>query len=164
MAKKGTRLAVAPKPTGRPSSYTPELGEKICDIISTHTCSLTAMIEAYDFFPADKCTIYRWMQNIEAFGHMYDHAKRRQADIFIQEILEIADDNSDDKYAGKGNPAAVNRSRLMVDTRKWIACKVLPKVYGDLLNKGEDKDKAADLNAQLSEIIVNLLKQNEREY
>jgi hypothetical protein len=45
-----------------------------------------------------------------------------QAERWIDEIVTIADSAAPEDY---------NCARLRVDTRKWIASKVLPKVYGD---------------------------------
>lgn len=57
------------------------------------------------------------------------------------ELLDIADDGSNDWMEREGgadgqagyavNGEVLARSRLRVDTRKWIVCKMLPKVYGD---------------------------------
>jgi hypothetical protein len=30
------------------------------------------------------------------------------------------------------NSQAIQRARLRIDTRKWLACKLVPKVYGSL--------------------------------
>ena len=54
----------------------------------------------------------------------------------IEEINSIADDGINDYYNdSEGNEKPdrehIMRSRLRVDTRKWIACKALPKVYGE---------------------------------
>ena len=52
------------------------------------------------------------------------------------ETLEIADDSShdtitDDEGNERFNSEFAARSRLRVDTRKWLLSKALPKVYGD---------------------------------
>src|SRR5438270_581556 len=39
------------------------------------------------------------------------------------------------------NGAHVNRARLMIDTRKWLLSKMLPKVYGDHLTVAGDPDQ-----------------------
>jgi hypothetical protein len=61
-----------------------------------------------------------------------------------EEILDIADDGSNDwmekldkdgKSVGWAvNGEAVQRSKLRVDARKWIASKLKPKKYGDKLD------------------------------
>lgn len=56
------------------------------------------------------------------------------------ETLEICDDGSNDWLERQGedekrtyvlNGEHVQRSRLRVDTRKWLLSKALPKIYGD---------------------------------
>ena len=57
------------------------------------------------------------------------------------ELLEIADDGSNDwmmrQHSGDQSYAAngehIQRSRLRLDTRKWLLSKALPKIYGDKL-------------------------------
>lgn len=54
------------------------------------------------------------------------------------EIIEIADDGSNDWMEREGKAAPngemVNRSRLRVDTRKWLMSKMAPKKYGDKMS------------------------------
>jgi hypothetical protein len=70
---------------------------------------------------------------------MYARAKEQQADLLAEEIIEIADDSSKDLqgYDDYNNPIEnkefVNRSKLRVDARKWVASKLKPKKYGDKL-------------------------------
>ncbi len=54
----------------------------------------------------------------------YARARERQADFGADEIREIADNQSLDP----------NSRRVMVDARKWIASKLMPRVYGDRLD------------------------------
>ena len=53
----------------------------------------------------------------------------------IDEIIDIADDASQDiNITEKGkeicNSEFIARSRLRIDTRKWLASKLAPKIYG----------------------------------
>jgi hypothetical protein len=52
----------------------------------------------------------------------YAHAREEQADKFADEIVELSD-------AATVRDAHV--ARLRVDSRKWVAAKLLPKKYGD---------------------------------
>src|SRR3546814_4173198 len=66
----------------------------------------------------------------------YARARDNQADTLADEILDIADDGSND-YVGedeKYNGDAVARSRLRVDARKWLAGKLAPKKYGEKID------------------------------
>ena len=60
----------------------------------------------------------------------------KQAELMAEEIIEISDYMGDDEYIDehgkvKVNHENINRSRLRVDSRKWIACKLAPRIYGD---------------------------------
>lgn len=120
---------------GRPSSYTDELGKAICKAVSTSTDSLAQICAQNPEFPSPKC-IYEWRIDYPLFGNMYALAKGMQADLLAEEILSIADDSSKDTIIdAEGNERCdhewAHRSRLKIDARKWIACKLMPKVYGD---------------------------------
>lgn len=84
-------------------------------------------------------TIVRWLQDDEDFRKKYALARQEQAELLASQLLEIADDGSNDTYKNEAgtfvNHDHINRSRLRIDTRKWIASKLLPKVYGDKGNE-----------------------------
>lgn len=89
-----------------------------------------------------KRTIVRWLadpKNVD-FREQYYYARRIQAELYIDEIFEIADDTSHDfvtKYDKDGVPYKepnnehIQRSRVRIDARKWYASKMVPKIYGD---------------------------------
>ena len=96
----------------------------------------------------DKVTVQRWLRERESFRTQYARAKEESADSLAEEILDIADDGTNDwveRQTRNGtyvalNDEAVQRSRLRVDARKWIAAKLKPKKYGDKVeheHKGE---------------------------
>ena len=47
------------------------------------------------------------------------------------------------------NSSAINRARLKVDTRKWLASKLVPKVYGNKVDIEGDNSMSEELR-QLS--------------
>jgi hypothetical protein len=77
----------------------------------------------------------------EEFRKQYAHARDAQADTLADEILDIADDATNDwmeRKDGEGesigwqiNGDHVRRSQLRIDSRKWLAAKLAPKKYGD---------------------------------
>ena len=91
-------------------------------------------------FPAPS-TVCLWVLENEKFAEQYARARRLQAELLADEILEIADDGRNDmieveengKTRIETNWDCIHRSRIRVDTRKWYLSKVLPKVYGDKL-------------------------------
>ena len=130
-------------PAGRPTDYNDEIAALICERVATNTCGLQKMCAMYDDLPVQS-TINLWRYKHPEFSDQYAKAKLVQADLLAEECLEIADDSRGDiKYDEDGNDSCnsefVARSRLRIDTRKWLAAKLLPKQYG----KGPDEQKGA---------------------
>ena len=87
-------------------------------------------------------TVFNWLTDNSRPGFLekYNKAKELQAEYYADELIDIADDTSNDymeKVLISGevvqvvNSEHIQRSRLRVDTRKWVASKLLPKRYGD---------------------------------
>ena len=140
----GAAVPAAPsRPPGRPSIYTPELAAQICAHIADGK-SLRA-IAALDGMPHQD-TIMAWLDGSKpAFSEQYARAREAQADKLAEEALQIADDGRSDTYLdAEGNERTDNeviqRSRLRVDTRKWLASKMAPKKYGDKMAIGGADD------------------------
>lgn len=132
-------------PIGRPTDYNQELADRICEVVATSTHGTKKLTKIHEWMPAD-VTIYKWRYRHPEFACKYAEAKARQADLLAEEIIEIADDGLNDTYVDdQGNVKVdtdiVQRSRLRIDTRKWIACKLLPKVYGE---RKQEKDESSD--------------------
>jgi len=123
------------KSAGRPSLYSETLAQKICHRLSDGE-SLRSICKDEDM-PTAKTVVGWALDQKHPFCEQYAIARRIQAELMIDEIRSIADDSTQDYVLGpKGlqpDTEHINRSRLRVDTRKWIACKVLPKIYGDKL-------------------------------
>ena len=140
---------------GRPSTYTPELADLICEQIADGK-SLRSICAA-EGMPS-KTAVFHWLAAIPAFRDQYAMAREAQADSMADDILDIADDGRHDTYLDdngneRTNAEVVARSRLRVDARKWIAAKLKPKVYGDrteLTGTLEHKHTLADVLGSLS--------------
>lgn len=70
------------------------------------------------------------------FVAQYARAREAQADYLADEILDIADDSQYDIAVDADGKEIVNtnhiqRDRLRVDSRKWLAGKLKPKKYGE---------------------------------
>lgn len=68
----------------------------------------------------------------------YARAREAQAEKMAEEILAIADDSAGDTYTDSNGSVrtdqeVIGRSKLRVDSRKWLASKMFPKRYGDRL-------------------------------
>ncbi len=128
---------------GRPTLYSKELADLVCDYVATHSCGLIKLCRTYPCLP-DHSTVKLWRRRHPEFSAQYAQAKMEQADLLAEECLDIADDDSEDAIewedgSVKCNSEFVQRSRLRIDTRKWLASKLLPKQYG----KGVDEHSVA---------------------
>ena len=114
------------------TQYQQELADKICSIVATHTESLEELVKMYDLPPVR--TIYDWLYRNDAFSHNYAKAKQIQASRMIEELDKIAKEKSyyvDADGNQRVDPGFTASQRLIADTRKFIASKLIPKVYGD---------------------------------
>jgi hypothetical protein len=87
-------------------------------------------------------SIFNWLNSNEQFMQQYARAKEVQAEALAEDLLEIADDATNDwmdKRFGETevrviDNEAIQRSKLRVDTRKWLMSKLQPKKYGEKLD------------------------------
>jgi hypothetical protein len=120
---------------GRPTSYTPALGEEICNAIASASKGLKQLCKENSHWPEQR-NIYHWLTKHEEFRRLYALAKEHQIQSLVDEILEIADDTSQDSKINEFGESVYNseyiaRCRLRVDTRKWLAAKLCPRLYGE---------------------------------
>jgi len=144
---------------GRPTKFTQALAEKICDRIADRE-SLRSICRDDDM-PA-KSTVLSWLADDgkAAFRARYALAREILADGFVDELVEIADDRSNDWVEKKNaagettgwqeNGEAIRRSQLRIATRQWVAEKLRPKKYG---SKAEPEQGATGEVSQLLEDI-----------
>lgn len=130
-APKGNKYAVGNK-GGRPSLYTPEIAASICARIAEGESVRTICLS--EDMPSIG-TIFNWLADKKEFLTQYTRAREMQADKYVEEIIQIADDGTNDTYEIEGNAVTnhdvIARSRLRVDARKWYASKLAPKKYSD---------------------------------
>jgi hypothetical protein len=116
--------------------YTDELGKEICDTVACSPTGLSKLCADRPHWPK-KTTIYKWRVHIPSFAEQYARARLAQADVLAEDCTDIADDDSNDTIIDpetgqpKCNHEWIARSRLRLDTRKWLAAKFLPKLYCD---------------------------------
>lgn len=79
-----------------------------------------------------RTTFHEWLNQDETFSGQYARATKIRESVLFDEIIEIADDDS---------KKSDQRSRLMVDARKWVLSKMNPKKYGDKMDMTTDGDK-----------------------
>jgi len=133
-------MAEALKQGGRGGQrvFSEELFEEICDRLATGQ-SLRAICR--DPHMPDEKAVRKWVTKEGAhLGPQFARAREMGCESLAEEVLEISDQPclGPDGFVDNG---AVQRARLMADSRKWFLSKQMPKKYGDKVTQeitGED--------------------------
>lgn len=116
---------------GRPSKYSDELADLICTRIACGESLRTICF--CDGMPHID-TVFTWLKIHPVFTDKYTRAREAQADYITEEMLDVARTKSSDQIDNQDK-------RLLIDTLKWRAGKLRPKVYGEKIvaeHTGED--------------------------
>lgn len=93
--------------------------------------------------PISDSTFDEWCSKDKELAGEYARAREQRADKIFEEMLAIADDGTNDTIVITGkdgtpieveNKEWVNRSKLRIDTRKWMLSKMMPKKFGDKID------------------------------
>lgn len=120
---------------GRPSTYTDEIFETICERLENgevlkQICSDPEM--------PDRSTVLRWIATDDSRRRKYDQARYACVEYWADEIIQIATDGSkdtviDEKGRARCDHEWVSRSRLRIETIRHLMAKINPSRYGDKL-------------------------------
>lgn len=125
-----------PGKVGRPTDLTEkmmlQIFDWVCDGMPIKTIALKLGIA--------RMSIYRWQAKIPEFKEMMDEANQIKAQTYIDELIEIADDDSKDLIVDemgnvKPNAAAVARSKLRMQARQKVSGYLAPTLFGENATK-----------------------------
>lgn len=118
-----------------PYKWTEEIEQEIFDRIAKGQAVRSICKD--DWLPSER-TFYKRLAEDAEFTQRYMRAREAQADAIFEECLIIADSQEGDVIEVDGveqvNHDAIARAKLRIDTRKWMAGKLRPKVYGDKMD------------------------------
>jgi hypothetical protein len=134
---------------GRPSLYSPELAERICQRLADGE-SLRTICSCADM--PSRESVRRWLRDDPDFVAMYARARADQADALWDEAIDKARDATDS--------ASAQCARVFLEATAKLSAKLAPKVYGDKIEAnhrmlGED-DRPVDLVAAAQRIAFLL--------
>jgi transposase-like protein len=150
-------------PPGRRSAYSAKIATEICAEIAGGKL-LPRVCKQIGVSPS---TVFLWLKQHPEFAELYSRAKEIQCEVFASETLDLAErplrgkriksvkiESVEPKSKGRKTAKktairtemlagdAVDRSRLAVETRKWLLSKMFPKKYGDKpLDDGASSDQ-----------------------
>lgn len=117
------------KTTKNFSEFKNILCKKIIDQISTTSLSLQEILQ--EILEEDRSMklnsriFFSWLRDDPQLRDDYFLARQFQVHVLVDEIVRLSlDKNIDNKFE-------LNRRKLAVDTVKWLAKSLMPKVYGD---------------------------------
>ena len=143
-----------------PVRFAQEVCDEICERMGNGE-SLTQICK--DGHMPAKGTVTKWAKGHETFGKQYARAREALLLFYADQIIDIADDSSDDYVERQRSDGAsqkvidqenIARARLRVDARKWLLSKLMPKVYGDKLALGGDADAPPIQLQRIERVIV----------
>lgn len=148
---------------GRPSLYTPELAQEICDTIGSSNKALQSLCLMNAHWPSYNA-IYEWIRdNRCGFGDAYAKAKEDQADYLADDILRIID--KPETFIENGvERNDTQMMRIKVDALKWHAMKLKPKKYGDKQIIEQTTSENEQLKEELRELRAQLAEKSRAEY
>lgn len=155
---------------GRPTTYTEELALRIYELISTTTVSIQRLTQLHDWMPA-RSTMILWEREHDYFSILWNRAKENRAHLYVEESVDISDDGSNDyiECIGKDgepytklNSEHIQRSKLRIDTRKWVASKYNSSNYGD--RQQEAAQSSERIKDELIGILTKLVQDNKKDY
>lgn len=105
---------------GRPSSYTPEIGARICDGMAGGKSLQEVCREEGMPHPG---TVWRWRMEHEAFRENYARAREAQGDHYGRKVAEVAE-------AVLRGEVVPDVARVAMDGLKWSAAR-MNRSWGD---------------------------------
>jgi hypothetical protein len=144
--------------------YTEAIAAEICQRIAEGETLNQVCRDAH--MPA-RPTVVSWvLADKKGFADRYARAREIQFETWADEVSEIADDGVNDwveretetgRNIKEYNGDHVQRSRLRVDSRKWLLAKLKPERYGDSLKLTGELDINHKTDEQLTAQLAQLL-------
>jgi len=159
----GTQVPTeAAKKRGRPSKWTQEIEDEICERLSRGE-PLRAICRTEGF--PEWTTVYNWIEGREAFSERVARAREHGVEAIAQDTLAMIDAPPqlvvDNNGVSRIDPAYVQWTKLRTEQRmKLLAC-WSPNRYGNRVQVAGDKDNPLQINIQTAEMFESILKNAE---
>lgn len=126
------------------------------EFVAAHIAQGMTIGRLAEFIECSRPMLSFWINHTEERRVAVLNARKLKAEKLAEEALEIADEADETSNSG------VNKARLQVDTRKWMASKLDPEKYGDTA-KTQVNISMGDLHLQALKHMgkVEVLENNE---
>jgi hypothetical protein len=125
---------------GAPTKFNADIAKRICELVAGTTLTLHQIARELNLGHGG--VILAWAHRHEDFGQQYARAREHQMQLRADELLEIADDASNDwidvemesgRVVRMLDHEHVKRSEVRIRTRMWLMQRYAPKVFGHRL-------------------------------
>ena len=151
---------------GRPTKYTQELADEICETMSQEDKGIKQLCRENPHWPSDN-TIFKWRLEKQDFSRQYYAAKEKQAEVYAESTLEIAQQKHtfvDKDGNEKVDPGHVAWQKLNVNARQWHASKLNPR-YSDKQTVAVEESKTSDaLREEILKLRAELEAEKKKDY
>jgi hypothetical protein len=154
--------AEAAKKRGRPSKWTQDIEDEICERLSRGE-PLRAICRLEGF--PEWTTVYNWMESRDGFSERVARARENGVEAIAQDTLAMIDAEpryvEDAKGGTRIDAGYVQWLKLRTEQRmKLLAC-WSPNRYGNRVQVAGDKDNPLQVNIQATEMFESILKNAE---
>ena len=113
------------------------------EFVSAHIAQGMTIGRLAEFIECSRPMLSFWINHTEERKNAVLSARKLKAEKLAEDALDIADE------ADGSSSSAVNKARLQVDTRKWMAAKLDPEGFGD---------KSMEVNISVGDLHLQALK------
>jgi hypothetical protein len=145
--------ASATKARRKPKAMNAELENRVLErIVAGET--IRAICGDDETLPS-RSAVYMHLAANADFAVRYGRAKFAATEALADEIMEIADESNADwkqtRAGAKPDREVTERSKLRVETRKWLMARLSPTKYGDrtIISDGKEAQTPEEFEAQI---------------
>ena len=151
---------------GRPTKFTQEIADRICDLTATIPRGLQYICDTHDELPAHS-TVRLWAWKNKEFSAQYLAAKKIQSNLLVDQTLELAAQRSmyvDGDGNQKVDPGSVAANKLQINNSHWHASRMMPWLYGDKQQIETLTTDNETLKKEIADIRAELDAKNKKDY
>lgn len=143
--------------------YTKEIGEKICEAVACHPWGIKRLCREYEFMPS-YFTIMNWRHKHPEFDEMFNNACAQRAKLLADDTLDVSDEIPtfvDQHGITRIDYGHVQKAKLQVHTRQWVAERLNPRLYsGDW----KSTEEAKEFRREIRNLHDKLNRENKKDY
>lgn len=142
-------------PGGRPTKFTQELADLICQRVANNACGLVKLCDMFDDMPAPS-TIRLWKDENKQFSAQYLAAQQAKVHFKVENANDMMDSTIlyyTDQHGNKRIDApSVALAIAKANNDKWFASKIARGTYGDNQQQEQTNEKLDKLHQMVAEL------------